>query len=132
MHLLFDLRKTVLHPKVPGRLGQYTGLEEDFRRELFSIQKNEMEYQGVKQKVLEWLATQESPNRDNQILIGCGCHSGKHRSVSLVERLSKERCWGNVQVSVHHLHLGKYSDAINAGTKRQKERDNKRQSQLDE
>lgn len=46
---------------------------------------------------------------DNEIKIGLGCHSGKHRSVAIVEKLASEawtaKDWPMITVIKEHPHM---------------------------
>ncbi len=53
--------------------------------------------------------TNKSQIGDDELRIGLGCHSGKHRSVAIVEKLSTEQWkandWPNIVVLKEHPHM---------------------------
>jgi hypothetical protein len=50
----------------------------------------------------------EEEDEREELIIGIGCNSGKHRSVAMVERLSKEvNSEGNIRVITEHRDISK-------------------------
>lgn len=67
--------------------GKYTGLDKKLRHELFMNEDAERFYQKVLGEIFAWIEVWKEERQDSEVAIGVGCHHGKHRSVSIVERL---------------------------------------------
>jgi RNase adaptor protein for sRNA GlmZ degradation len=102
----FNLRK-LPHPEVEGkRLKDMTGLDPDLQEQFFSLPQIQEYYTTVKGLIQEIL---DNYDEDDELRIGLGCHSGKHRSVAIVEKLSSEswqtKDWPTITVLKEHPHM---------------------------
>lgn len=91
-----------------------TGIDKRLRDDLFSHQEVEEVYQEVKAEIAKAIEQRKMPHtpevgeakrasfEERSIHYAFGCHRGKHRSVSFVERLKIELSNRDVMVTVFH------------------------------
>eukprot|EP00026_Physarum_polycephalum_P018452 Phypoly_transcript_20046.p1 GENE.Phypoly_transcript_20046~~Phypoly_transcript_20046.p1 ORF type:complete len:203 (+),score=33.86 Phypoly_transcript_20046:77-610(+) len=83
-HTNFNIQAKVPNPPNSLRKNR-TGLDQELQIELFQ--------NGTVMEVYNWLVTEicniiKNADKEDEIIIGIGCHSGKHRSVAIVEKLA--------------------------------------------
>lgn len=67
---------------------RYTGLDKSLRDELFENPKVISKYINVKSQIRDLF--KKLPQDKESVIIALGCHSGRHRSVAMVEKLSQD------------------------------------------
>lgn len=97
-----------------------TGQNKELREELFKNSQTETIFQKIKEEIVEivqqhYLTSSKVEDEElEEIRIGIGCNSGKHRSVAFVERiyeeLSKEFYNKGVEIVITHRDIQRSGD----------------------
>jgi len=127
----FNLQK-LPNPSHRLRHGR-TGLDKELQREFFDIPQVQGALERFKTEMSNTLSNHElsAAQEDNVIVIQFGCLHGKHRSVAIVEYLSRERWhlqtdkWSSIEVKTKHRDI----DLNSSNSSNRREKVNKRRNQ---
>lgn len=93
-------------PNPPHSLRKkHDGRNKDLQKEFFKDKRVLAFYDKIVQETLELIKNQTPDVTLEYITIAIGCHSGRHRSVALVEKLFKDDSFSSYKVRKIHKDL---------------------------
>lgn len=90
-------------PNPPRKLRLHNGCNKDLQREFFKDKRVVAFYERVVADALAYRC--EHDDDDTELVVAIGCHAGRHRSVALVDRLSRDERFAAYQVATTHRDL---------------------------